>query len=628
MKKINKTVLLASTLFITSAINLADNAYANEDNKSLVKESVDKISEDNEGLVDKTQEIKSKSYNNLDFNEVKPSADSTFSSLEKTDKDATKALDEAKDKSKDGQVDPKAIPTVENGTPDEKRIPGIIYYDNRDLDEALKEEKSLSSEVKDLHSEQSEIEEENYYTGSAGGYFVKKNNRINYYINNKLVRNANVKVNGRIYRADKFGTITNPRNKWLNIGKDIYYNNKNGNILKGINQIGKFKFCFSQDGILERNKKVLTKDSYYEVDKTGRMKTVANKWVNVNNDIYRVLGNGKVARGVTRIGNNDFMFDNDGKLQTNKKMIVSNKYYEVNASGIVTNPKSKWFALDGQTYWVKEDGTVAKGAVEVNGNTYVFNYNTGAMIAGRPSITNGQYYITDEKGISQIIKDSWVTFEGKTFHTNESGYIQKGLWEINGNLYCFDNGGLLLNSTYTQNGIIYKTDEKGIARIAGYTVVGDKDIDCVMQWMFDAKNKRMTYNMGRGRVTEKSADCSSAVFRSLIYGGFLKSDAYVGNTETLFSMGDKGEVMYEIGPDEIDYGDIFVAGVPGKSLGEGGHTGFILNKNEDTIIHMNYSGNGVSITPRIGNMGDKSGRPVKYFRLVGSKSDRRFVDKK
>ena len=99
-------------------------------------------------------------------------------------------------------------------------------------------------------------------------------------------------------------------------------------------------------------------------------------------------------------------------------------------------------------------------------------------------------------------------------------------------------------------------------------------------------------------------------------------------TETLFAMGAKGTIMREISESDIDYGDIFVSGIPGKSLGEGGHTGFILNKKEDTIIHMNYSGNGVTVTPRKGYMGDRSGRPVKYYRLVGAKSDRMFVDKK
>lgn len=623
MKKINKTVLLASTLFITSAINLADNAYANEDEKLFVKESVDKLSEDSEA-VDKTQEIETKSYTNLDSIDKEPSLEDPDVPVENEDKAPVESLDQAV--MEISEENPKENTNDENTT--KERIPGVIYYDNKSLDDLLKEAKNTSKEVSELQNEQTNLDEENYYTGNAGGYFVKNNNKLNYYRNNKLVKNANIMVNGRIYRAGKTGTISKPKNRWLNIGNDIYYNDSKGNILKGISQIGKQKFYFSNDGVLQRNKKIITEGVYYEVDRVGKMNTAPNRWVNVNNTIYRTLADGKLAKGVTRIGNKDYMFGKDGVLQKNKKMILSNKYYEVDQAGVVTNPKDTWFALEGITYRTLADGSLAKGPVEINGNSYVFNYNTGAMITGRPSITNGLYFNIDNKGIATTVKDDWVTYEGKTFHTNSAGYVQKGLWEINGNLYFFNDNGMMVNSTFKQNGIIYKTDEKGIARISGYEVVGDRSIDSTIEWMFKAKNSGMTYHMGHLRKTEKAADCSSAVFRALIYGGFLKSDAYVGNTETLFSMGDKGDVMYEIRPDEIDYGDIFVAGVPGKSLGEGGHTGFILNKNQDTIIHMNYSGNGVSVTPRVGNMGDKSGRPVKYYRLKNAKSNRTFVDKK
>ncbi|WP_308749631.1 peptidoglycan amidohydrolase family protein [uncultured Anaerococcus sp.] len=623
MKKINKTVLLASTLFITSAINLADNAYANEDEKLFVKESVDKLSEDSEAI-DKTQEIETKSYTNLDSIDKEPSLDNPEVPVENEDKAPVESLDQAI--MEISEENPKENTNDENTK--KERIPGVIYYDNESLDNLIKEAKNTSKEVSELQNEQTNLDEENYYTGNAGGYFVKNNNKLNYYRNNKLVKNANIMVNGRIYRAGKTGTISKPKNRWLNIGNDIYYNDSKGNILKGISQIGKQKFYFSNDGVLQRNKKIITEGVYYEVDRVGKMNTAPNRWVNVNNTVYRTLADGKLAKGVTRIGNKDYMFSKDGVLQKNKKMILSNKYYEVDQAGVVTNPKNTWFALEGITYRTLADGSLAKGPVEINGNSYVFNYNTGAMITGRPSITNGLYFNIDNKGIATTVKDDWVTYEGKTFHTNSAGYVQKGLWEINGNLYFFNDNGMMVNSTFKQNGIIYKTDEKGIARISGYEVVGDRSIDTVMDWMFKAKNSGMTYHMGHLRKTEKAADCSSAVFRALIYGGFLKSDAYVGNTETLFSMGDKGDVMYEIRPDEIDYGDIFVAGVPGKSLGEGGHTGFILNKNQDTIIHMNYSGNGVSVTPRVGNMGDKSGRPVKYYRLKNAKSNRTFVDKK
>lgn len=623
MKKINKTVLLASTLFITSAINLADNAYANEDEKLFVKESVDKLSEDSEA-VDKTQEIETKSYTNLDSIDKEPSLEDPDVPVENDDKAPVESLDQAI--MEISEENPKENTNDENTK--KERIPGVIYYDNESLDNLIKEAKNTSKEVSELQNEQTNLDEENYYTGNAGGYFVKNNNKLNYYRNNKLVKNANIMVNGRIYRAGKTGTISKPKNRWLNIGNDIYYNDSKGNILKGISQIGKQKFYFSNDGVLQRNKKIITEGVYYEVDRVGKMNTAPNRWVNVNNTVYRTLADGKLAKGVTRIGNKDYMFSKDGVLQKNKKMILSNKYYEVDQAGVVTNPKNTWFALEGITYRTLADGSLAKGPVEINGNSYVFNYNTGAMITGRPSITNGLYFNIDNKGIATTVKDDWVTYEGKTFHTNSAGYVQKGLWEINGNLYFFNDNGMMVNSTFKQNGIIYKTDEKGIARISGYEVVGDRSIDSTIEWMFKAKNSGMTYHMGHLRKTEKAADCSSAVFRALIYGGFLKSDAYVGNTETLFSMGDKGDVMYEIRPDEIDYGDIFVAGVPGKSLGEGGHTGFILNKNQDTIIHMNYSGNGVTVTPRVGNMGDKSGRPVKYYRLKNAKSNRTFVNKK
>lgn len=623
MKKINKTVLLASTLFITSAINLADNAYANEDEKLFVKESVDKLSEDSEAI-DKTQEIETKSYTNLDSIDKEPSLEDPDVPVENEDKAPVESLDQAI--MEISEENPKENTNDENTK--KERIPGVIYYDNESLDNLIKEAKNTSKEVSELQNEQTNLDEENYYTGNAGGYFVKNNNKLNYYRNNKLVKNANIMVNGRIYRAGKTGTISKPKNRWLNIGNDIYYNDSKGNILKGISQIGKQKFYFSNDGVLQRNKKIITEGVYYEVDRVGKMNTAPNRWVNVNNTVYRTLADGKLAKGVTRIGNKDYMFGKDGVLQKNKKMILSNKYYEVDQAGVVTNPKNTWFALEGITYRTLADGSLAKGPVEINGNSYVFNYNTGAMITGRPSITNGLYFNIDNKGIATTVKDDWVTYEGKTFHTNSAGYVQKGLWEINGNLYFFNDNGMMVNSTFKQNGIIYKTDEKGIARISGYEVVGDRSIDSTIEWMFKAKNSGMTYHMGHLRKTEKAADCSSAVFRALIYGGFLKSDAYVGNTETLFSMGYKGDVMYEIRPDEIDYGDIFVAGVPGKSLGEGGHTGFILNKNQDTIIHMNYSGNGVTVTPRVGNMGDKSGRPVKYYRLKNAKSNRTFVNKK
>ena len=154
MKKINKTVLLASTLFITSAINLADNAYANEDEKLFVKESLDKFSEDSEA-VDKNLEIVPKSYTNLDVVDNNPSADNT----EALAKDANKLSDNSSDQAV------LEIPgeNSEENTKDEnttnERIPGVVYYDNKNLDEIIKEKKNTSREVSELQNEQTNLGE-------------------------------------------------------------------------------------------------------------------------------------------------------------------------------------------------------------------------------------------------------------------------------------------------------------------------------------------------------------------------------------------------------------------------------------------------------------------------------------
>lgn len=108
---------------------------------------------------------------------------------------------------------------------------------------------------------------------------------------------------------------------------------------------------------------------------------------------------------------------------------------------------------------------------------------------------------------------------------------------------------------------------------------GEKNLDKVMEWMFTAKKAGLEYSMHwKERVSDTAADCSSAVFRALMYGGFINKGTWPGNTETLFQLGSERKIMYQIDESEIRYGDIFVAGYPGGSGGADGHTGFILNR--------------------------------------------------
>lgn len=133
----------------------------------------------------------------------------------------------------------------------------------------------------------------------------------------------------------------------------------------------------------------------------------------------------------------------------------------------------------------------------------------------------------------------------------------------------------------------------------------------MMDWMRTRQGK-VSYSMSN-RLGPNSYDCSSAVHTAMIAGGFLKQGTFIGNTETLYSM--EGKLLVPISRSQASYGDVFVSGVKGNSLGSGGHTGLFLS-NKD-IIHCTYGygKNNMAVTPAYQWMGDYSGLPVYYYRL-------------
>lgn len=110
----------------------------------------------------------------------------------------------------------------------------------------------------------------------------------------------------------------------------------------------------------------------------------------------------------------------------------------------------------------------------------------------------------------------------------------------------------------------------------------------MIKWMQDRLGK-VTYSMTH-RLGPNSYDCSSAVFFSMIAGGFLPSGS-MGNTETLFGM--VGTKLKKISRSEVQRGDIFISGTPGGSNGSAGHTGIFLSNG--SFIHCSYTHNGIAV---------------------------------
>lgn len=142
------------------------------------------------------------------------------------------------------------------------------------------------------------------------------------------------------------------------------------------------------------------------------------------------------------------------------------------------------------------------------------------------------------------------------------------------------------------------------------TVEYSKNVNkqAMIQWFKDREGKA-TYSM-EYRNGPDSYDCSSAVYSALIAAGYLPKGTSLGNTESLFGL--EGSLLNAINRSDVQAGDIFISGNPGSSSGAAGHTGVALSNS--SIIHMNYSANGISTTPIEGYTG-YSDVPTHWFRL-------------
>lgn len=561
MKKINKTIMLASTLFLSSTLAPTDEVFAEEE-ISKGEENT----QENTATHTEENEVVSYSYYSLD--------DEVFDLVAQED-----------DQSEE-EEDPSDLSEKSN----EEATPTIANYSLEDFAEEDGE-----------NTEASEDSEEKTITTYSVG-----EEEIIYY--------------------DDFDLDTYVSEKVSSYSASVSKKDKKEEVKKtGINEVDGKKYYYDSEGQVKTNIKLINEDTYYEAGEDGELQVRTDSWVKFDGKIYRTDQVGKILKGISKVGDDYYNFDKDGAINTSLKIIQDDHLLMADKTGKITNPKNYWFAIDGKTYRTGSDGKILRGLQNVNNNNYIFEKD-GSMIQNRNLMLAGKYYKINQKGLATNPKNAWIDHNGKKYHTNENGYIQEGIWNIDGTLYYFSENGLTGNKQITQKGITYNVDKNGIARPEQNST---KSVDKAIEWMFTARDAGLTYDMSwQGRTSNYSADCSSAVYRSLIYGGFLEKGAAIGNTETLFKLGAEGKVMYQIDESDIRYGDIFVAGYPGASAGADGHTGFILNEQDDTIIHMSYTPNSVSITPRKGYMGDGRGLPVRYYRLVGGTNNETYKYKK
>ena len=115
--------------------------------------------------------------------------------------------------------------------------------------------------------------------------------------------------------------------------------------------------------------------------------------------------------------------------------------------------RSGWVIRDGATYYLDEKGDPLKGWQDIEGNRYYFDEDDGMMFTGLCPI-DLVFYSFDQQGAMQT---GWV--DGRFFTTDGSMAI--GLWEIDGQTYCFLPDGALASGWTEVEGIPCFFSENG-----------------------------------------------------------------------------------------------------------------------------------------------------------------------
>lgn len=123
------------------------------------------------------------------------------------------------------------------------------------------------------------------------------------------------------------------------------------------------------------------------------------------------------------------------------------------------------------------------------------------------------------------------------------------------------------------------------------------DMDKAINYMYQLKNRGITYSMNGSRIgTDGTADCSGAVYISLVKGG-AKPHSYPVNTESehAWLIANGFELIAFNKSWNMQRGDVLIFGLKGQSAGAGGHTAIAVDHNN--VIHCNYAHNGVTVNP-------------------------------
>ncbi len=280
-------------------------------------------------------------------------------------------------------------------------------------------------------------------------------------------------VGGKVYSTGKTG--------WQTISGKRYYfwpstasGHKKAEAATGWQTIGGKRYCFSDKGVQYIGKEKVDGKTYYFIKNGG----LATGWRTIGSNRYyfwpsKGTGHKKyeMAAGKTKIGSRTYYFNKSGKLRKDGLITAGKNIYYADEKGVL---QQKWATIGGKKYYFwSKDGSGHKAFQAARGlaniNGVKYLFDDKGVLQTGFVKYDGKYYYAEADG---SLKSGWQTIDGKKYYFRKSTRAAETGWTTLGsNVYYFDSEGVRQSGWLTLDGAKYYLNAKG-RMVTGWQTIG------------------------------------------------------------------------------------------------------------------------------------------------------------
>ena len=272
--------------------------------------------------------------------------------------------------------------------------------------------------------------------------WVTENGNTYYYENNEKVSGFK-EIDGKLYFFSR--NDYSLKKGWLAAYGEKWYQNENGEVLRGIQTINNNTYYFNNEGFL-RNGFITVDGKIYFFSRNDN--TLKKGWLAAYGKRWYQNENGELVTGIQTIDNEKYYFDEEGFL-SGGFVKEEEKIYFFSRNDFTL--KHGWVAAYGKRWYQNENGELVTGIQTIDNVKYYFNEE--GFLSGGFVKDDGKIYFFSRNDYS--LKKGWQAAYGERWYQNNEGELVTGIQTIGKDKYYFNEEGFLRNGFITIDGNIY-----------------------------------------------------------------------------------------------------------------------------------------------------------------------------